>query len=239
MSEWNIGCSGFHYKHWKGTFYPADLAQTKWFEYYCRHFNTLELNVTFYRFPKLQTLQGWYDKSPETFRFAVKAPRAITHFKKLLNSKDMLYDFYGVSNEGLKEKIGCFLFQMPPIFTYSEERLARLLNNLDPGVPNVAEFRHKSWWNQTVYKELAAHNISFCGMSHPDLPSDIICNTKLFYYRMHGEKQLYASNYSNEELTLLAQTMKASCDIHQAFIYFNNDIHAYAPANALMLKSIL
>ena len=239
MTQWNIGCSGFHYKHWKGTFYPEDLPQKKWFDYYCQHFNTLELNVTFYRFPQLSFLQTWYDKSPDSFRFAVKAPRAITHFKKFLNSKDMLYDFYGIVNEGLKEKVGCFLFQLPPNYTYSEERLERLLTNLDPGVLNVAEFREASWWNETVYKELAAHNISFCGMSHPTLPRDIICNTPVLYYRMHGEGQLYASNYTDKELQSLARKIKTTCKAREAFIYFNNDIHTYAIGNALKLISIV
>lgn len=240
MINWNIGCSGFHYKHWKGTFYPEDLPARKWFDYYCQHFNTLELNVTFYRFPQLAVLQTWYNNSPESFRFAVKAPRAITHFKKFLNSKDMLYDFYRVANEGLKEKIGCFLFQLPPNYTYSDERLERLIANLDPAAANVVEFRHPSWWDKQVYNVLAEHNIAFCGMSHPALPRDIVCNTDLLYYRMHGEGQLYASNYTDEQLAALVNNIKSGCKPREVFIYFNNDIHTYAVGNALeLLKKVV
>src|SRR3954470_19712801 len=119
--KWHIGCSGFHYKHWKGVFYPEDLPQKKWFEYYCQFFDTLELNVTFYRFPQLSFLQNWHDKTPTKFRFAVKAPKAITHYKKFSGTADMLTDFYTTVRDGLKDKLGCILFQLPPRLSYSEE----------------------------------------------------------------------------------------------------------------------
>src|ERR1044072_6786414 len=94
MAKWWIGCSGFHYKHWVGKFYPGDLPQRKWFEFYCEHFDTLELNVTFYRFPQLSSLQSWYKRSPAKFQFAVKAPRAITHYKKFNDIERLISDFY-------------------------------------------------------------------------------------------------------------------------------------------------
>ncbi len=79
MKKWWIGCSGFHYKGWRGKFYPEGLPQKKWFEFYCQYFNTVELNTTFYRFPRIGDLRAWYDRSPDGFRFSVKAPRFITH----------------------------------------------------------------------------------------------------------------------------------------------------------------
>src|ERR1044072_2743501 len=82
MKKWWIGCSGFYYREWREAFYPQGLPQRKWFEFYCESFNTVELNVTFYRFPKLEDLQGWYHRSPDDFRFTVKAPRLITHYKR-------------------------------------------------------------------------------------------------------------------------------------------------------------
>jgi uncharacterized protein YecE (DUF72 family) len=174
MTKWWIGCSGFHYKHWKEVFYPSGLAQNKWFDYYCKHFNTLELNVTFYRFPRLKNLEEWYNKSPEDFVFSVKAPRAITHFKKFVETEKMISDFYATIKEGLHNKLGVALFQLPPNYSYTEERLDRILNNLDPDINNVLEFRHTSWWNINVYQKLAKHKISFSGMSHPLIPEDII-----------------------------------------------------------------
>ena len=140
MINWHIGCSGFHYKHWKGTFYPQDLAQSKWFDYYCQFFNTLELNATFYRFPKLSFLDNWRVKSPADFRFAVKAPRAITHYKKFNDVVDLMSSFYNTARDGLQEKLGCILFQLPPNFHYSEEHLQRIIDNLDSSFLNVVEF---------------------------------------------------------------------------------------------------
>ena len=239
MINWHIGCSGFYYKHWKGTFYPEDLAQNKWFGYYCQFFNTLELNVTFYRFPQLSFLQNWHQKSPDNFLFAVKAPRAITHFKQFLNVREMLSDFYATVRDGLQEKLGCVLFQMPPRFAYAEERLERILNNLDPSFLNVVEFRHPSWWNEEVYDTLAKKNISFCGISHPILPGDIIKNTPLLYYRLHGEAQLYASNYEISQLRAIVNEIKEAKNIQEVYIFFNNDIHTYAIYNAREMQKMI
>ncbi|MDB5222036.1 MAG: hypothetical protein JWN83_703 [Chitinophagaceae bacterium] len=232
MVKWFIGCSGFHYKHWKGIFYPHDLPQNKWFDFYCEHFNTLELNVTFYRFPQLSFLQTWYKKSTAVFRFAVKAPRAITHYKKFNDTERLISDFYNTIEEGLKEKLGCVLFQMPPRFNYTDERLEKIINSLDTSFNNVLEFRHVSWWNAEVYKELAKNKISFCGMSHPDLPCDIIQNTSVLYYRMHGVPNLYQSPYKLSTLKKIINEIETSEKTKKAFIYFNNDIDVSAVKNA-------
>ena len=123
--QYHIGCSGFYNKDWKNDFYPNGLAQRKWFEYYCTQFNSLELNTTFYRFPRVEFLQKWYDKSPSDFKFSVKAPRLITHFKQLKDCERLLDDFYSTIREGLKEKLGTVLFQLPAKIIYSEELLLR------------------------------------------------------------------------------------------------------------------
>src|SRR5690606_34670156 len=119
--RWVIGCSGFHYREWKGVFYPDDLPQRRWFEYYASQFDTLELNTTFYRFPRLKTLQKWYDASPTGFIFSVKAPRLITHYKRFKDSQSLLHDFYSTSRGGLQEKLGPVLFQFPPNMFFTEE----------------------------------------------------------------------------------------------------------------------
>src|SRR5688572_24490259 len=112
MKTWLIGCSGFSYKHWKNRFYPEGLPQKKWFEYYCEHFNTVELNVTFYRVPKPETFKSWYDRSPRGFKFTVKAPRLITHYKKFRNITTEIQDFYNIVLNGLGDKLGSILFQL-------------------------------------------------------------------------------------------------------------------------------
>ena len=239
MAKWFIGCSGFHYKHWKGIFYPEKLAQTKWFDFYCEHFNTLELNVTFYRFPQLPFLQTWYNKSTPSFRFAVKAPRAITHYKKFIDTERLISDFYNTIEEGLKEKLGTVLFQMPPQYNYTEERLERIISSLDKSFNNVLEFRHVSWWNAEVYKELSKKKISFCGMSHPLLPDDIITNSSVLYYRMHGVPNLYQSPYKIADLKKIIDEIESSGKIKKVFIYFNNDIDGSAVKNAKEMIGLL
>src|SRR5215217_6861878 len=116
MRDWYIGCSGFYYKEWKDIFYPKGLPQHDWFSFYAEHFNALELNNTFYRFPEPESLHKWYDEAPTGFRFAVKAPREITHDKNFVDTDFVLQEFYAVLQNGLKEKLGPVLFQLPPSF---------------------------------------------------------------------------------------------------------------------------
>lgn len=239
MAKWWIGCSGFHYKHWKGAFYPEKLAQSKWFDYYNNRFKTLELNVTFYRFPQLSFLETWYQKSPDIFCFAVKAPRAITHYKKFVDAQRYLADFYGTVREGLKDKLGCVLFQMPPQIAYNEQKLEQIIESLDPSFKNVLEFRNESWWDQEVYNKLAANNITFCGMSHPNLPDDVVQNTQTVYYRFHGVPQLYKSKYDLATLHKVSDLIEKNLAIKEAFIYFNNDIDGSAISNAFEMEAYI
>ncbi len=237
--DWFIGCSGFHYKHWKNVFYPEGLPQTKWFDFYCRHFNTLELNVTFYRFPQLSFLQTWHQKSPDSFRFSVKAPRAITHYKKFNGVTNLISSFYDTINNGLQQKLGPVLFQMPPNFHYDEEKLNRIIKNLDRAFSNVLEFRDASWWRDDVYKILAEHHITFCGMSHPTLPDDIIQNTPVVYYRFHGVPNLYSSAYSIESLEKVVNALKLNPNLKQGWFYFNNDVNVHAIDNAKQMINMI
>ena len=138
--KWFVGCSGFAYKEWKEVFYPQGLPQSRWFDYYTQHFNTLELNVTFYRFPTLKSLQGWYNTAPEGFVFSAKVPRWITHYRKFEETERMLGDFYGLLRDGMKEKMGAVLFQLPGQFAYSKEKLHKMVEQLDYSFYNVMSF---------------------------------------------------------------------------------------------------
>ena len=239
MANWWIGCSGFHYKHWKGIFYPDKLAQTKWFDFYNNRFKTLELNVTFYRFPRLPYLQTWYNASPHPFSFSVKAPRAITHYRQFNNTQQMLSDFYGTCAEGLKEKLGAILFQMPSRIAYKEEKLDQIIESLDPSFTNVVEFRNESWWNAAVYNKLSNRKIAFCGMSHPGLPEEIIQNTPSLYYRFHGIPHLYKSKYETDTLRKFVDEIEDTAGLKEVFIYFNNDIDGSAIINATEMQTYI
>jgi uncharacterized protein YecE (DUF72 family) len=239
MKKWWIGCSGFYYKHWKEKFYPKGLPQRKWFEFYCESFNTVELNVTFYRYPKLEALQGWYARSPADFRFTVKAPRLITHYKKFHNALRETNDFYELVGNGLGEKLGCVLFQMPPNLRYSEVNMENILSTLDPGFNNVIEFREESWWTPAVFKVLRENNVTFCGISYPGLPDAVMRSVPVLYYRFHGVPELYASLYSMEKLKRVTVEIKSFRAVTDVYVYFNNDIHAEAIRNAREVKELV
>jgi len=239
MINWWIGCSGFHYKDWKEVFYPSNIPQTKWFEYYCQHFNTIELNVTFYRFPRPEALLKWHDRSPEEFKFSVKAPRLITHYKMFKESERMLGDFYASIYEGLHNKLGCVLFQLPSRVAYSDEMLERIIETLDPSFDNVVEFRDVTWWNEKVYKRLKKYKISFCGISHAKLPDEVKKNTPILYYRFHGVPTLYKSEYDIDFVKKIAGDIKAAGKINDAYVYFNNTWGTGGINNARQMQTYL
>ncbi|MBV9960799.1 MAG: DUF72 domain-containing protein [Parafilimonas sp.] len=235
-----IGCSGFHNKDWKEVFYPKGLPQRKWFEYYCSQFNTLELNTTFYRFPRVEFLQKWYDQSPEGFRFSVKVPRLISHYKQLKDCERLLNDFYAAVNEGLKEKLGPVLFQLPSRIKYSDIFLQRILENINRTCINVFEFRDISWWNETVFAQLSKNNITFCGINIENLPDDIVANTHTIYYRFHGIEKLYFSEYPIKVIKSFVEKLNTlSTDKVGSYIYFNNTATIAAANNAKQLQKLM
>ena len=234
--KWHIGCSGYHYRDWKEIFYPPGLPQKKWFEYYNTRFDTLELNVTFYRFPQLKFLENWYNVSSPDFVFTVKAPRLITHYKKFNDCEGLLNDFYDTTLVGLKEKLGTVLFQFPPSFSYSADRLELVIQNLSGEVKNVLEFRHSSWWIEEVFKKLKKKNIIFSGISHPKLSDEVVINNKTAYYRFHGVPDLYYSAYTHHKLQSIADALLKDKTIKEAYIYFNNTATVGAIENAIWLK---
>ena len=236
--RWHIGCSGFYYKEWKEIFYPKGLTQARWFDYYARHFNTLEINNTFYRFPERKLFQNWYDKAPDDFCFSVKVPRIITHLQKFKDTAKFLGEFYVLAKEGLKEKLGAILFQLPPGMAFSETLLQNILSQMSPLYQNVIEFRHISWWRKDVFMALQAANVCFCGVSYPGLINDAIVNLSFAYYRFHGVPRLYHSAYNESFIEGVAKQLAAP-SVNEAFVYFNNTASAAALDNARYLQTLI
>lgn len=235
---WRVGCSGLYYPEWKGKFYPEKLAKSKWLEFYCMSFNTLELNVTFYRYPNIETLRSWYQRSPAGFRFSVKVPRQITHYKRLRNTQEQLKSFYDNIASGLAEKLGCVLFQLSPVMPYSTENLNLVLSAADGQFKNVFEFRHASWWNPEVYNALDRAGIIFCNISHPSLPDKIIESPGASYFRFHGVPALYQSAYKLSELTQVYSDLSDSQGLREAYVYFNNTASGAAVDNARAFQKL-
>jgi uncharacterized protein YecE (DUF72 family) len=236
--KWLIGCSGYQYRNWKPEFYPKDLPQRLWFQFYSQHFNSLELNNTFYSFPKIEIVKRWYSLSQPKFIFTVKAPRLITHYKKFVEVKSLMKDFYHVVSSGLKEKLGTCLFQLPPNLYYSSEKLSEIISALDKNYINVIEFRDSSWWNSNVYDQFSKNKITFCSISHPTLPDDIIKTSSVIYIRMHGKPLLYTSEYTTKKLRMIIDKINSTNNVKSAYIYFNNDSRGAAHRNARQMSSI-
>jgi uncharacterized protein YecE (DUF72 family) len=231
-----IGCSGFSYNDWKEKFYPKDIPKKKWLEYYSRHFNTVELNSTFYRTPKPETFQKWYDSTPDHFRFSVKGSRYITHLKQLKQVDDYVQNFFHAI-QPLKEKTGCVLWQLPPKLKRNDERLEAFLKTLPAEHDHTVEFRNMSWFDDEVYQLLDKYNVSLCLLSAPDDLPEIVKKTgDAMYIRFHGKTDWYTYDYSTDELKAWHQKI-SEAGPETVYAYFNNDYEAYAVHNAKELMS--
>ncbi|RZJ29516.1 MAG: DUF72 domain-containing protein [Flavobacterium sp.] len=232
------GCSSFNEFHWKGIFYPDDLPRSRWFAHYCKYFRTYEMNSSFYKFPTDRTLAAWYAKSPDDFSFAVKMYKGVTHYKKFKDCERLISEFYAVCRDNLKEKLSTVLFQLPPSYSFTPERLALVIASVDPSFTNAVEFRHKSWWQNEVYDALVANNIIFCSVSYPELPEDIVATTNVAYVRLHGSERLFYSGYAGDYLSELERRISGTgCE--KAYVYFNNTASAEGIKNALDFERIV
>lgn len=231
-----VGTSGYSYHYWKNRFYPEKLPASKWLQYYATCFNTVELNSSFYRFPKVEYLKKAADQTPDDFVFTVKANKVITHTRRMKDVGDTIKDFIDIIQAGLGSKLACILYQMPPSYSFSEERLEDIIRYLSFDQRNVIEFRHPSWWKQTVYQRLDEHHIHFCSVSYPGLPDDNIMTGNMLYRRMHGVPELFKSSYATEELVALSEQIPSAV---KTFVYFNNTMFEAGYSNALSLQQML
>lgn len=237
MKENRVGCSGFVYPGWKGTFYPTDLARARWLEHYSSKFNTVEINASFYRFPVVKNLRTSYKATPPDFKFAIKAHKIITHSLRMKAAKEKVDEFMAIAKEGLEDKLGCVLFQLPPSFTYTEENLHNVLQSVPHQPESVIEFRNPSWWDKDVYAALEKHNITFCNNDYPGMPEEIVKTRKLFYMRFHGKPVLYKSEYKLPQLKKVVKSMPTECDTR--YVLFNNTWYVAAIANAMSIREMM
>lgn len=233
------GTSGWSYQHWREVFYPGGLPQSKWLQHYVKFFNSVELNVTFYRLVKKKTFQNWRKNTPEDFYFVAKGSRFITHIKKLKDIKQPL-DLFLDRALGLEEKLALVLWQLPPNFKKDTKRLAdfsKLLKKTN--LKHSFEFRNDTWFDEEVYNLLKEHNFCLCIAHSPNFPCHRVITADFLYLRFHGGELLYSSNYSDKELkdwAKFAREYKKSKDI---FAFFNNDAYGYAVKNALRFRELL
>ena len=234
-----VGTSGWHYEHWRGAFYPADVPPGQWLDFYVEQFDTVEINNTFYRLPAESTFEAWHEAAPPGFVFAVKASRYITHMKKLRDPEEPLANF--VERAGLLgDRLGPILFQLPPRWSFNPQRLASFLAALPPGYRYAFELRDPSWLNERTYGLLAAHNAALCIYELAGQRSPRQVTADFVYVRLHGPGGAYEGRYSTQALGAWADDMTRwaaqGCDV---YCYFDNDQAGYAAQNALEMQQML
>ena len=241
MGTLSIGTSGFNYNDWKDLFYPKRLPQKLWLAYYAQHYDTVEINATFYRYFARTVFARWRDETSPTFQFILKGPKEITHVKRLQGIDNDLSRFID-SVQDLKPKLSSLLWQFPYSFKYNnetKENLDAFLQKLAPDTRQAIEFRHKSWFNEDIYALLNRYNAGCVINDSSRFPAVEIVTGNFVYIRFHGPDQLYASAYSLEALKVWANKIKAWLTQFDVYGYFNNDYGGRAIQNSVELIDLV
>jgi len=237
--KYYIGTSGWSYPSFRGILYPEGLKSKDWLRFYAERFNTVEINATFYRTPRKSTFEKWHAETPQDFVFSVKAHKSITHVKRLKDVNDELKTFFN-SIKPLKEKGRVILFQLPPSLTFNKEVIENFLAMLPSDYKHVLEIRNKSFHTEEFFELLRKSGVCLCfsdfGGRYPSWVEVMTAN--FLYVRMHGREKIYFSNYSEEDLKELSQTIKRF-KADEVYVYFDNTGIGYAVPNALRLREIL
>jgi uncharacterized protein YecE (DUF72 family) len=227
------GTSGFSYPAWRGSFYPEKLPTTRMLGYYAERLQTVEINNTFYRMPKTDTLTGWASLTPPGFRFAPKAPQQITHRQKLIGSADSA-GYFWKTIAALGDKLGPALFQLPPTLKKDLSRLTDFLALLPPGARAAFEFRHASWFDDAVYAALSARGAALCIAEAEDLQTPSIATTGWGYLRLRR------MDYDDAAVATWATWLRAQGDRwSEAYVYFKHEDAGRGPQLATTLNRIL
>ena len=236
----HIGTSGWQYEHWRGPFYPEKLPRDAFLGYYADRFQTVEINNSFYRLPKKETVAQWRDSVPEGFIFSFKASRYITHMKKLKDPAKTLSRMLDVV-PSLDRKLGPILFQLPPKWKFDPERFYDFLEALPAGLRYAFELRDPSWLNPSAYEALTQIGAAFCiyelagRLSPKEVTADFV------YIRLHGPADVaYKGQYSTRTLSGWAGAISAWVEEgRDVFCYFDNDEAGYAAQDALRLEKMV
>jgi uncharacterized protein YecE (DUF72 family) len=236
-----IGCSGWNYASWKDEFYDGRPARL-WLEHYARHFDTVEVNATFYRLPKRSSVETWERTAPPGFLFSIKASRYLTHIKRLTDLGPGLARFEERLEPLLgSPKLGPLLWQLPPTFKRDDARLADALRQLPAGQRHGFEFRHPSWFDDDVYELLRRHGAALVIADRPEVKAfqPHLFTAGWTFVRFHYGSRGRRGNYSERELREWADRFVAWSDDVEVLAYFNNDWEVFAVRNALRLKQLL
>ncbi len=239
MERIRIGCSGWNYRHWRELFYPQGLPARRWFAFYAEHFDTVEINNSFYRLPTAEIFAKWRDQAPPGFCYAVKANRFLTQAKKLKDCEEPLRRMMKPVRE-LRESLGPILYQLPPRFRINLERLESFLKLVPKDVVNVFEFREKSWLVEDTFALLDRYGASLCVHDMPGSATGRRAVGPIAYVRFHGTEGKYWGRYPDKVLLGWTDWLAGQArGGRPGWCYFNNDIHAHAIDDAQTLKAMV
>jgi uncharacterized protein YecE (DUF72 family) len=239
MAKIYIGTSGWMYKDWHEAFYPDDVPQSRLLEFYSSQFSTVEINATFYRLATENAVANWRETAPRGFIFAVKGSRLITHNKRLKAVARPLARFLRRVTP-LEKTLGPVLWQCPPTFKKDVKRLREFTQRLPETLKHAVEFRHVSWMGPDVFDVLRKRNIALVWVSSTTMPQCYELTANFVYLRLHGLAQGSRHDYTKRELEGWAEKLtEAARKRKSAYVYFNNDVSARAPANALLLRRMV
>jgi uncharacterized protein YecE (DUF72 family) len=182
----HVGTSGYNYPEWRGSFYPADIKAKDMFAFYAAQFHAVEINYTFYRMPTAKTTGAWLAQAPPGFKYVLKAPKRITHEKRLKDCKDSV-DFFCESARVLGDHLGPLLFQLPPTFKLDLARLEAFVAELPAGFQSAFEFRHDSWLVDDVFMLLEKHGQALCIADFGDHTTPFQATARHGYFRLRDE----------------------------------------------------
>ncbi len=229
----HVGTSGYNYPEWRGTFYPDDLSASKMFGFYSERFRTVEINYTFYRMPTVKTTTGWRGQAPEGFTYALKAPRRITHDRRL-NDAAELVQFFAESARVLGPHLGPLLFQLAPTFRCDLPRLEQFLAVVPPDLRIAFEFRHESWLDEPVFERLARHNAALCIADSGDRTTPVRPTARHGYFRLRDE------GYTPADLERWADAIAGRGDAwSEVFVYFKHEEEGKGPEFARAFSEAL
>jgi uncharacterized protein YecE (DUF72 family) len=237
----HIGTSGWSYGHWAGVLYPEGLAPARRLDHYLARFATAELNASYYRWPTDAAFAHWRRRLPAGFVLSVKAPRGLTHAKRLFEPERWLARI-AHSLARLGERRGVLLVQLPASAAVDHARLAYFLECVPTGLRLAVEFRHASWHCTRVFELLERHGAGYCVMSGAQLPCILRATAPFVYVRLHGpdHHHLYGGSYSDDDLRWWADRIHEWLIAgREVFVYFNNDGDGNAVRNATTLKRLL
>lgn len=232
-----VGTSGWQYRDWRGRFYPDGMSTARWLEHYAGHFRTVEVNNSFYRLPRRETVERWAATVPQGFLLTMKASRYLTHIRRLRDPENPLARMLEVF-EGAGSKLGPVLFQLPPNLEADVPRLETLVQAIPARIRAAFEFRHPSWSTQEVFEVLDRSGLALVHADRPGTRVEPIPTVGGWaYLRFHqgGRKR---PGYERRKLKAYADRV-AECGNTQVFAYFNNDTDGAAVRDAQTFMELL